>query len=104
MEICENPDCKVWLHEQCVIDDALTKTHKRLVEDNSSVEPDADGTKMSGKKPKIGHKVWGGIFVGKLNPADDSGPTTMTITDLRSDGQGTWTERIPCPACGTLLE
>jgi hypothetical protein len=106
MEICENASCKVWLHEQCIIDDALTKAYKRLIEDNSSVEPDTNGVavKTNGKKTKPGHKVWHGKFKAKLSPGGKKGPTTISITDLRADGQNAWTERIPCPKCGTLLE
>lgn len=106
MDICENPSCKVWLHEQCIIDDALTKAYKRIIEDNSSAEPDTNGValKTNGKKAKPGRKVWEGKFKGKLIPASDKEPTTISITDLRATGQGTWTERIPCPKCGTLLE
>jgi hypothetical protein len=105
MEICESPDCKVWLHEECIIDDVLTKVHKRLVEDNSSAEPESNGAKTNGKKPKANRKIWEGKFKGNIiPPTDDSGKTTITITDLRPDGDGTWSERIPCPKCGTLLE
>jgi hypothetical protein len=106
MEICENPSCKVWLHEQCIIDDALTKAYKRIVEDSSSAEPDTNGaaSKTNGKRAKPSRKLWEGKFKGKLHPGDDSHATTITITDLRPDGQGTWSERIPCPKCGTLLE
>ena len=106
MDICENPSCKVWLHEQCIIDDALIKTYKRLVEDTSSAEPDTNGagSKTNGKKVKPSRKLWEGKFTAQLNPAGDSEPTTVTITDLRPDGQGTWSERIPCPKCGSWLE
>lgn len=105
MEICESPDCKVWLHEECIIDDVLTKVYKRLVEDNSSAEPESNGAKTNGKKPKANRKIWEGKFEGKIiPPADESDKTTITITDLRPDGDGTWSERIPCPKCGTLLE
>lgn len=105
MEICESPDCKVWLHEQCIIDDVLTKVYRRLVEDTSSLEPDTNGAKTNGRKTKPGRKVWEGKFKGKINPpADDSEKTTITITDLRPGGDGTWLERIPCPKCSTLLE
>ncbi len=106
MEICENPSCKVWLHEQCIIDDALTKAYKRLIEATSSEEPDANGValKTNWKKAKSSGKVWERKFKAKLIPGNDKGPTKISITDLRPDGHGTWIERIPCPKCGTLLE
>jgi hypothetical protein len=106
MEICDNADCKAWLHEGCIIDDVLTRTHNRLVKDGDSAEPDTNGTgsKANGKKGKPGLKIWEGKFKAKINV--DEKPTTVTITDLRSYSTGpkTWTENIPCLKCGTPLE
>jgi len=103
MEICENPSCKVWLHEECLIDDILTKTYNKLVTEKRSEEPDTNGTaKANGKKSK--GKIWKGKFQAKLN--SDDGRTTATITDMRNTGTGprTWTERVACLKCDTLLE
>jgi hypothetical protein len=38
MMVCENEACKMWMHEECLIDDILTKTYKRLVEDGGKGE------------------------------------------------------------------
>ncbi|RFU36110.1 hypothetical protein B7463_g280, partial [Scytalidium lignicola] len=32
MFVCDNETCKIWLHPECLIDDILTKTYKKLVE------------------------------------------------------------------------
>ncbi|KAH8814983.1 hypothetical protein F5884DRAFT_158949 [Xylogone sp. PMI_703] len=32
MFVCDNDTCKIWLHPECLIDDILTKTYKKLVE------------------------------------------------------------------------
>lgn len=105
MEICDNPTCKVWLHEDCLIDDILTKTYQRLVKNSSEAEPGTNGTaKINGKKGKGKGKIWKGSFQAKLN-ADD-GHTTVMITDLRENPvePKTWTERVSCLKCGTQLD
>ncbi|KAG0650593.1 hypothetical protein D0Z07_2764 [Hyphodiscus hymeniophilus] len=126
MDICENDACKTWLHEKCIIDNVLTtlcdgKTENKVksedskvklersqvkTENGGSVEPDTNGStsKTSGKKFKTDRKVWEGKFKGKLIPGTDKTPTTISITELRTGGRGTWTERVLCPKCGTLLE
>ena len=30
LEICNNPSCKVWLHEDCLREDTVTKKYERL--------------------------------------------------------------------------
>ena len=126
MEICENPGCKVWLHEQCIIDDVLTNiTNSRIMNglnrvksedtkagmdnskvkiENSNSDIDGSASKTNGKKSKSTRKIWEGKFKGKLNPGSEKAPTTISITELKPGGRGTWTERIPCPKCGTWLE
>jgi hypothetical protein len=108
MMICDSEDCKLWMHEECLIDDILTKTYERLVKD-SEEEPDANGAaKPAGKKGKAGRKVWKGKFEAKFSTEDsaEGSHTTVTITDLRSNSNGpkTWTERVPCLKCGNLLD
>lgn len=103
MEICDNPSCKVWLHEDCLIDDILTKTYQRLVKSGSEAEAGTNGTsKINGKKGK--GRIWKGSFQAKLN-ADD-GHTTVSITDLRENHvePRTWTERVSCLKCGAELD
>jgi hypothetical protein len=108
MMICDNQECKLWMHEECLIDDILTKTYERLVEDGSE-EADANGgARPAAKKGKSGRKIWKGKFDAKFHTDDsaDGSHTTVTITDLRSNSKGpkTWTERVPCLKCGSLLD
>ena len=103
MEICDNPSCKVWLHEDCLIDEILTKTYERLVRPTSEAESGTNGVaKTSGKKGKGKSKIWKGIFNAVLN-ADD-GHTTVTISDTRSIPPKKWTERVSCLKCGKELD
>ncbi|KAH8602536.1 hypothetical protein B0O99DRAFT_679531 [Bisporella sp. PMI_857] len=97
MEICDNPSCKVWLHEECIIDDVLTKTYNRLQENGET-----NGTSKPGRKSK--GKIWKGKFSAKIKANGSS--TTVEITDLRKDviALQPWEERIACLKCGSLLE
>lgn len=75
MYICDNATCKVWLHDECLIDDVLTRTYKRLVED------DSNGVAKS-KKGKATVKRYKGVFKAKISQDGDA-PPKVTITDLR---------------------
>jgi hypothetical protein len=105
---CDNKDCELWMHGECLIDDILKKTYEKVVEDGSE-ESNANGAAKEGsKKGKRGRKIWKGKFNAKLhtdNTADGS-HTKMAITDLRSNSKGpkTWTERVACLKCGSLLD
>lgn len=92
------------MHEECLIDDILTKTHERLVKEGTD-----DGTpKPATKKGKAGRKIWKGKFDAEFNTDDtpEGSHTTVTIKDLRSNPQDpeTWTERIACLKCESLLD
>lgn len=94
MFVCDNPECKTWLHTDCVIDDILTKTYKRLMNDDGA----------TGKKPKAkGKRIWKGIFEAEVEPDEFDKPPTVEITDLRRKRMP-WKERISCLKCGSLLE
>lgn len=101
MEICDNPDCKVWLHEECLIDDVLRKTYERLVKDSVDNDLSANGTlKLNGKKSKAPYK---GFFSAKIDAED--GHTSVTIKDLRPNADPeTWVESLSCLKCGVKLE
>jgi hypothetical protein len=103
MDICENPDCKVWLHEQCIIDDVLEKTYAKENGTSTEAETNGDSLKTSGKKGKTGSKPWTSKFTAKVNGDDQ--PPTITITDLRSESEGpkSWTEAVECLKCKTPL-
>jgi len=100
MQICDNPSCKVWLHEECLIDAILTKAHDSSA--RFSIETNGTPQSQSKKSKKI--PVWLGKFSAKLKDPDssESGYTEVTITDLR-DGNS-WSERVPCLKCGSFLD
>jgi hypothetical protein len=105
MMICDDPECKLWMHEDCLIDDILTKTYERVVED----APEPNGVaRPTAKKSKAGRKVWKGKFEAKFSTDDttEGSHTTVTITDLRSTPSTpkTWTERVACLKCERLLD
>jgi hypothetical protein len=107
MMICDNEDCKLWMHEECLIDDILTRTYERLVEDGSE-DADANGVAKPVAKKGKGRKIWKGKFDAKFNTEDtpDGSRTTVTITDLREKPKSpkSWTERVACLKCGSLLD
>lgn len=99
MYICDNTSCKVWLHDECLVDDILTKTYKRLVEDQGINGVKA---KTKGRKP-LGAKKYKNTFRATISSNPDT-PPRVTITDLRPKAATkTWTESITCPKCNTTL-
>jgi hypothetical protein len=102
MEICDNPSCKVWLHEECLIDDILTKTYQRLVNNSVETEVSTNGTsKANGKKSK--GKPYKGLFSAKIDA--ENGHTSVTIKDLRPIAKPqSWVESVACLKCGSVLE
>ena len=107
MMICDNEDCKLWMHEECLMDDILTKTYERVVED-ASEDTEANGAAKAAAKKGKGRKIWKGKFDAKFQTEDtpDGSHTTVTITDLRSNHNEpkSWTERVACLKCATLLD
>jgi hypothetical protein len=106
MMICDNEDCKLWLHQECLIDDILTKTYERLVKDSEEA-PDTNGiARTNGKKGKSSRKIWKGLFEAKFTDSGEAEHTEVIITDLRNKTNGAkiWTERVACLKCGTVLE
>ncbi|KAF8866459.1 hypothetical protein BDZ45DRAFT_272798 [Acephala macrosclerotiorum] len=98
MYICDNSSCKIWLHDDHLIDDILMKTYKKQ---NSN-----DGTngvaKVNGKKMKT--PPYKGIFKATIREENDKPPVAL-ITDLRANADPkTWEERIACPKCDELLQ
>lgn len=108
MMICDNGECKVWLHTECLIDDILTKTYERLVTDSDEAPNSNGAAKPNARKGKADRKIWKGKFDAKFDmvASTQDGHTMITITDLRSNSNGpkTWTERVACLKCGSLLE
>ncbi|KAH0544186.1 hypothetical protein FGG08_001631 [Glutinoglossum americanum] len=81
---CNNPDCKKWLHEECIIEDVLRKTYRRLV----LKEPVTEATSPPNVKGSSGangtKEPWEGMFQAKIKNKDKI--ATAVITDLREDG------------------
>lgn len=67
---CNNTECGLWLHEQCLIKDVLEKTYKRLVTEGKEVPLDQvetlakESTPISTPKPGL----WGGSLGDLLYP------------------------------------
>jgi len=102
MYICDNPACKVWLHDECLVDDILSKTYKRLVEDVETTGTNGVG-KVNSRKGKAGKK-YKGIFKATITQDGDQPPKAV-ITDLRPKApQKTWEEPIACPKCSATLQ
>ncbi|KAH7417119.1 hypothetical protein BKA64DRAFT_636499 [Cadophora sp. MPI-SDFR-AT-0126] len=97
MYICDNPACKVWFHENHLIDDYLIKTYKRVVGDGTNGV--AKSTNKKAKTP---------LYKGTLKATiqeDSDGIPRIVVTDLRPGSDpATWTERVLCPKCETPFE
>jgi hypothetical protein len=97
----------MWMHEECLIDDILTKTYKRLVEDGEKGETKG-ASKSAAKSGEPRRKIWEGEFDAKFHTVDtgSGSQSTVTITDLRDNPEGPkpWTERIACLKCESLLD
>lgn len=108
MMVCDNEACKLWMHEECLIDDILTKTHERLVEDGCEKAETNGASNSAAKSGKPRRKIWEGEFDAKFHTVDtgSGSQSTVTITDLRDNPEGPkpWTERIACFKCESLLD
>lgn len=96
MYICDNPACKIWIHDNHLIDDILTKTFERVVLGDSKTN---GATKPSAKKGKT--PPYKGAFKATIKEIADS-PPMAHITDLRPGADPkAWDEAISCPKCDT---
>ncbi|PVH88401.1 hypothetical protein DL98DRAFT_197592 [Cadophora sp. DSE1049] len=97
MYICDNQACKVWFHENHLIDDYLIKTYKRVVGEGTNGV--AKSTNKKAKTP---------LYKGTLKATiqeDSDGIPMVAVTDLRPGADPeTWKERILCPKCETPFE
>jgi hypothetical protein len=107
MMMCDNEECKVWMHEECLIDDILTKTYEKVVEECSEEADTHVAVKPTSKKGKSERRRWKGKLNAKFYTDDtaDSSNTRVTITHRRSNSKGpkTWIERVACLKCGSLF-
>lgn len=94
--MCEDQMCREWFHEECVVDDVLSKTWKKLIE-----EKGLKGVKP-GKRKRAGTKQYSFTFKATISTEN---PPQATITDLRPQADPkTWTEAVACPKCGKPLQ
>ncbi|TAQ83683.1 hypothetical protein B7494_g7991 [Chlorociboria aeruginascens] len=105
MYVCDNPECKVMFHEECLIDDILSRTYKEsaTIADGDSPEPAPNGSAKKKRKAGKVSKPWSGKFQAEIVNAEGE-PSKVKITDERAKPPTVYTERIPCPKCGTELE
>jgi len=102
MYICDNPDCKLWLHPECLVDYVLNKTHRRLIMKEDPDAIDTNGVAGSNNQ-KVKGKPYKGHFSATI-PVHSEDPPRISIKDLRSGAEPkTWTESICCPKCQTTI-
>lgn len=102
MFICDNTDCKVWLHKECLIEDILAKTYSRLVEGEDGTQTNGIA-RTNGKKAKGKYK-YKGLFTATIKEEGEAPPVAI-IKDLRPGADPkTWEEPIKCPKCSTELQ
>ncbi|CAG8980930.1 hypothetical protein HYALB_00003789 [Hymenoscyphus albidus] len=97
MYICDNPDCKLWLHKICMLEYTLSEALKNL---DPEVDTDAEILK---KNHRANKPLYSGILAGKTEDKDD-GPPKIIIHDLRREHKKSWQEWLKCPACKTKIE
>lgn len=104
MYICDNPNCNLWLHKQCLIDASLKKTYEKLVGKETETNGTAKANGKLGRPAKKPAAAWVGKFSARIKDSED-GPPTIVIKDLRA-GQASreWEEGIPCLECGEILQ
>ncbi|KAG9246669.1 hypothetical protein BJ878DRAFT_416463 [Calycina marina] len=97
MEICDNPKCRIWLHDDCIIDSVLRKAWQKNVE---QIGEEANGS----QRRKTNIRPWKNKLTGKVKT--ENGHTTVTITDVRKDGKkrAPWDEKIECLKCGEVMD
>jgi len=95
MYICDNKDCGLWLHEECVIKAALTETWEKVKHEISNNEVKATSKKQ--KEP----------YEGKLSGKIRDGVTEfqVEVTDLRHGDQKGTNTTVPasCLKCHAKL-
>ncbi|KAL2064946.1 hypothetical protein VTL71DRAFT_4086 [Oculimacula yallundae] len=98
MYICDNSACKIWFHENHLIDDYLTKTYEREV--GNDVTNGAG--KPAGKKSKS--PIYKTTFKAIMQENGDGSPK-IVVTDLRKGAEPhMWEESLKCPKCDTPFE
>ncbi|CAG8951297.1 hypothetical protein HYFRA_00008047 [Hymenoscyphus fraxineus] len=97
MYICDNPDCKLWLHKICMLEYTLSEALKNL-------DPEVDTDSGILKKNHRANKpLYSGILAGKIEDKDND-PPKIIIHDLRREHKKSWQEWLKCPACKTKIE
>jgi hypothetical protein len=103
---CPNPECKVWIHEECLIEDAC---QRKFNEEHKDDQQKKKGPrKSSGKRPEL----WRKHYKAELEKTELEAENTkfkMHITRLEKDGSAlpssqTWTEDIHCLKCNHLID
>ncbi|KAI9769343.1 MAG: hypothetical protein M1840_004044 [Geoglossum simile] len=80
---CNNPDCKKWLHEECIAEDVLRKTYQRLVLKEEVTEATVPPNVRSSSGANGTKNPWDGLFQAKIKNKDKI--ARAIIADLRED-------------------
>ncbi|KAI9828693.1 MAG: hypothetical protein M1832_001796 [Thelocarpon impressellum] len=79
---CSNPECGRWLHDECILKDALAKAYRRV----APASPHVNGKsgKPGRKKSKAVSSPWEGRLEARIEEHSESGTPKIVITDLES--------------------
>jgi hypothetical protein len=83
---CNNPDCKKWLHEECIKEDVLRKTYQSLVLKEEVTEATVPPNVKSASGANGTKNPWDGLFRVKIKNKNKI--AKAIITDLRGDDGG----------------
>lgn len=103
MLACPNEACHIWMHQECIINDALTRAYDELLE---SPDDQKSSKKISAKRPP-GNKLnqdlsyKNAAYKKRLTGTVIEDGNKISITD--SSNNKTWTENVSCLKCGTAL-
>lgn len=101
MLACPNPECNIWLHTECLLNNALFSNHREIR--RAEKKPIHRSSSSSKTRPHevdlhASQQMYRKSFSGKI--VDDN--TKIEITDLRT--KEVWKEPIRCLECDSVLD
>ncbi|KAI9842032.1 MAG: hypothetical protein M1837_007528 [Sclerophora amabilis] len=110
---CSNPKCQIWLHEECLVEDALANTYDRIYNaipnGKPNMKPKGKRETENGASGGIAQRPWVGLFEAQIK--HDRDDPIVVITDLRNpqvvahnkpgskNNSTTWEETVVCLKC-----
>jgi hypothetical protein len=105
---CSNPDCGIWLHDDCLLDDALSGSyHQKILNDASELKrlneyiefKKLTSTKKKSRQPPC-------PWTGKLEAVLDvkNTPARAIVSDITDPNKDPWEYDLACLKCKSSLD